>query len=352
MCFFLCISIILIITLSCKVFICFQDYFSGLALFLHRIDPEEAHLITLKMLKFISPFLSSAQYPCRPVFKMGLEFPSLLGSAAGFDKNAEVVDALFKIGFGFVEIGTVTPLPQIGNPKPRLFRLVEDGAVINRMGFNNDGAEIVSKRLKKRLNKGKKGIVGVNIGANKDSDNRIHDYAVCAKAFLDVASYFTINISSPNTMGLRNLQQSQYLVPLLEGVLNVTQGKKPILLKIAPDLLHEDLEDIAETVNHLPIAGVVTTNTTVSRPALYSEHSGQTGGLSGKPLYDLSTCVAEVMRRLLLHDKIIVGVGGIDSVITAKGKLEVGADLIQLYSALVFKGPDLIKQINQKLISS
>lgn len=316
--------------------------------FLYRKDPEDAHLMTLKILKLVAPFLPSAPSAFnKPVSKMGLEFPSLLGCAAGFDKNAEIVDALFKVGFGFIEIGTVTPLPQIGNPRPRLFRLLEDEAVINRMGFNNDGAEIVSKRLKKRMDKGKKGIVGVNIGANKDSDNRTGDYAVCAKAFLEVASYLTVNVSSPNTAGLRNLQTSEHLIPLLEGVLNATQGTKPILLKIAPDLLHEDLEDIAATINHLPITGVITTNTTVSRPILQSEYSKEAGGLSGKPLYDLSTCVTEVMRTLLLNDKIIIGVGGIESVITAQGKLDAGADLIQLYSALVFKGPALIKDINQ-----
>ena len=315
---------------------------------LMKKDPEEAHILTIKALRMAGIFLSLPRETA-PKRCLGLKFPSAVGIAAGFDKNAEAIDGLFGLGFGFVEIGTVTPKPQSGNPAPRLFRLPEDMGVINRMGFNNDGAETISARLKRRANSGKKGIVGVNIGANKDSDNREKDYAECAKYFLDTASYFTVNVSSPNTAGLRNLQTGRHLLPLLEGVLDVAhtpQKTIPVLLKIAPDLMHEDIEDISDVVNNLPIAGVIATNTTIARPqSLQSAAKDETGGLSGAPVFDPSNAVLETLRALLYPEKTLIGVGGITSARTAQHKLEIGADLIQLYSALVYKGPQLIKEI-------
>lgn len=320
--------------------------------FLMKKDPEEAHHLTLLGLKYGSFLLSKVKLG-QSFNLMGLDFPNRLGVAAGFDKNAIAIDGLFKIGFGFVEIGTVTPLPQIGNEKPRLFRLKEDMAVINRMGFNNDGAEIVSKRLKQRLAQGKFGIVGVNIGANKDSEDKIKDYAVCANYFLDTASYFTVNVSSPNTQGLRDLQKGQSLLPLLDGVLNVVAKSNrhiPVLLKIAPDLMQEDLEEIADIVAGLNIAGIITTNTTISRPSyLTSEYKEESGGLSGRPLFDMSTEICLAMRALLPNDKVVIGAGGVYSADTAMAKRQAGADLVQLYSCLVYKGPALIEEILQNL---
>lgn len=325
-----------------------SSVFNILSPYFQTQDPEEAHLLTLKMLKYYG-MVPTFTRNSNTIQLMGLDFPNRLGVAAGFDKNAEAIDGLFRLGFGFVEIGTVTPLPQKGNEKPRLFRLKEDQAVINRMGFNNDGAEMISKRLKKRRYNGQDGIVGVNIGANKDSDDRVRDYALCASAFTDVASYFTVNVSSPNTEGLRDLQAAEYLLPLLQGVLNVveTSGQAiPVLLKIAPDLMQEDIEEIADIVNNMPVAGIIATNTTLSRPdMLQSKDKGERGGLSGAPLLDISNNVTSVLRSLLLPEKIIIGAGGIKSADTARQKLDIGADLLQIYSCLVYQGPQLINEI-------
>lgn len=327
--------------------------FNLMSPYLMRKDPEAAHILTIRALHMAGLFLPKCKSNRAPSQCLGMNFPSRLGIAAGFDKNAEAVDGLFKLGFGFVEIGTVTPLPQQGNPQPRLFRLPEDTAVINRMGFNNDGAERVSARLKKRADAGKTGIVGVNIGANKDSEDRVKDYGICAKYFTDTASYFTVNVSSPNTAGLRNLQSGENLLPLLEGVLDVAQAAEkniPVLLKIAPDLMQEDIEEIADVVNNLPIAGVIATNTTIARPdTLISKAQSEAGGLSGAPVFDPSNAVLSSLKSVLYPEKIIVGVGGIDSARAAKQKLELGADLLQLYSALVYKGPQLITDILQML---
>lgn len=320
---------------------------------LHRLEPEAAHDLTLEMLAIISKILPQARTKnACAIIKSGLAFPNRLGLAAGFDKNATAAEALLKIGFGFVEIGTVTPKPQIGNPKPRLFRLKEDQAVINRMGFNNDGAEIIAKRMDKIRHKGNQGIIGVNIGANKDSDDRIADYAKSAAYFLDTASYFTVNVSSPNTHGLRNLQGTEFLDKLLNDVLSVAHKHKnmPVFLKIAPDRQDYDLEAIIQLINQLPVAGLIASNTTISRPeSLKSKHAHEAGGLSGKPLFDISTALIKDIKQSLNADKMLIGVGGIASSTDAQAKLQAGADAIQLYSALVYQGKKLVDDILQEI---
>ncbi|MDP8995433.1 MAG: quinone-dependent dihydroorotate dehydrogenase [Pseudomonadota bacterium] len=312
--------------------------------FLHALDAEQAHRLTIKGLQ-LAPALGTGPITNsnlkRRVF--GLDFPNPVGLAPGFDKNAEVPDAMLAQGFGFVEIGTVTPLPQAGNARPRLFRLSEDKAVINRMGFNNDGQAVVLQRLIERRTRG--GIIGVNVGANKDSNDRIGDYVKGIEVFEDVASYITINISSPNTPGLRNLQSKADLQKLLERVNAARKSRKPMLLKIAPDLAEADLRDVAQVCGGGAVDGVIICNTTLSRPALKSIHASETGGLSGKPLFELSTqCLAQFHQ--MSGGKIpLIGVGGISDAETALAKFKAGASLIQLYSALVYQGPGLVREI-------
>ncbi len=312
--------------------------------FLHALDAEQAHRLTIKGLQ-LAPAIGAGPISNnvlkRRVF--GLDFPNPVGLAPGFDKNAEVPDAMLRQGFGFVEIGTVTPLPQAGNARPRLFRLSEDKAVINRMGFNNDGQAVVLQRLIERRTRG--GIIGVNVGANKDSNDRIGDYVKGIEVFEDVASYITINISSPNTPGLRNLQSKADLQKLLERVNAARKSRKPMLLKIAPDLAEADLRDVAQVCGGGAVDGVIISNTTLSRPPLKSIHASETGGLSGKPLFELSTqCLAQFHQ--MSGGKIpLIGVGGISDAETALAKFKAGASLIQLYSALVYKGPSLVREI-------
>lgn len=314
---------------------------------LHCLDAEAAHGLTIRALK---TELGGGARPLSPsnlaMSCFGLNFENPLGLAAGFDKNAEVPDAMLALGFGFVEVGTVTPRPQSGNPRPRLFRLSEDQAVINRMGFNNEGHEAVLKRLRRR--KHRPGIVGVNIGANKDSGDRISDYAAGIAAFTDVASYFTINISSPNTPGLRNLQSAQELPLLLKRLNDARQAQPrrvPMLLKIAPDLEAGEMQDIAECCLNAAIDGVIVSNTTVSRPVLRSTNARETGGLSGAPLFDLSTRQLARFYLLTKGKMPLVGAGGISNAEQAWSKVCAGASLLQLYSALVFKGPELVREI-------
>ena len=321
--------------------------FKALRPVLHCMDAETAHGLTIKTLKaglggstkIISP-------PNLATSCFGLNFQNPLGLAAGFDKNAEVPDAMLAFGFGFVEVGTVTPRPQVGNPRPRLFRLREDRAVINRLGFNNEGHAAVLERLRRR--KHKPGILGVNIGANRDSTDRIADYVAGINAFSGVASYFTINISSPNTPGLRNLQSARELPALLA---RLSQGRQaqtrqvPMLLKIAPDLEADEMQAIAACCLDAKVDGVIISNTTLSRPELQSLHAKETGGLSGAPLFDLST---QQLARfyLLTQGKIpLIGVGGIANADQAWSKICAGASLLQLYSALVFQGPQLVQEI-------
>jgi dihydroorotate dehydrogenase len=288
----------------------------------------------------------------------GLNFPNPVGMAAGFDKNAEVPDALLRLGFGFVEIGTVTPKPQSGNPRPRLFRLERDEAVVNRMGFNNDGAEAVLRRLASRAQL--PGIVGVNVGANKDSSDRVGDYVTLIETFAPVASYFTVNVSSPNTPGLRNLQQGHILDDLLSKVLEARDrarekaGDTPVLLKIAPDLSLAELDEVVHVARSRRVDGMIVANTTLARPTTLREASRakEQGGLSGRPLFRLSTrMVAETYVRVEGAFP-LVGVGGIDTGGAALTKIRAGASLVQLYSPLIYKGLGLVEDIKRDLAAT
>jgi len=327
---------------------------------LFALEPETAHGLSLAVLK--TGLRLAGRAPDDPRLRVsgaGLDFPNPLGMAAGYDKNAEVPDALLSLGFGFAEAGTVTPLPQAGNPRPRLFRLAGDAAVINRLGFNNQGHDAVFRRLAARS--GRPGIVGVNIGANKDSADRVADYELGVRRFAGLASYLVVNISSPNTPGLRSLQARQALGRLLEGVLAARgaamQGTgrpgPPLFLKIAPDLSEAELEDIAAEVRDKAVDGVVVSNTTVFRPALQpARHVLEAGGLSGRPLFDRSTVVLARMRRLLGPRPAIIGVGGVESAEKALEKIRAGADLVQLYTALVYGGPGLPARILRGMIDA
>ncbi|MES0008224.1 quinone-dependent dihydroorotate dehydrogenase [Mesorhizobium sp. M0062] len=309
---------------------------------LFTFDPETAHGMSIAALRCGLPVGARTVRDDRLKLSLcGIAFPNPLGMAAGYDKNAEVPDALLGLGFGFAEVGTVTPLPQAGNPKPRIFRLTEDDAVINRLGFNNEGHEAAEKRLAARQGRG--GIVGVNIGANKDSADRVRDYELGVSRFAKYASYLTVNISSPNTPGLRTMQAREQLGELLSRVMSVraaASAQPPLFLKIAPDLVEAELEDIAAEVSEKQIDGVIVSNTTLARTGLRST-SGETGGLSGKPLFERSTIVLAKMRRLLGPERAIIGVGGVDSTDAALEKIRAGADLVQLYTGMVYAGPAL-----------
>ena len=290
----------------------------------------------------------------REVF--GLKFPNPVGLAAGFDKNALLVDEFSHLGFGFIEIGTVTPRPQPGNDKPRLFRLPQDQAIINRMGFNNQGAETAAHRLKYRQSNI---IIGGNIGKNKDTPNEqaLRDYEKCFDALYDVVDYFVVNVSSPNTPGLRELQDKEPLTELLAAVQRKNQAKpepKPLLLKIAPDLTDSQLDDIVEIARETKLAGIIATNTTISRENLETHLADiqeiGAGGLSGKPLKERATEVIKYLRGKLPETVRIIGVGGIMTAEDAIEKLNAGADLIQLYTGFVYEGPALIKAINEKIL--
>ncbi|WP_338830477.1 quinone-dependent dihydroorotate dehydrogenase [Bradyrhizobium sp. 27S5] len=325
---------------------------------LRWFDPEDAHRMAIQGLKLLPPIRQRADDPKLAVRAFGLNFPNPIGMAAGFDKSAEVPDALLRLGFGFVEIGSVTPKPQAGNPRPRLFRLERDEAVINRMGFNNDGAEAVLRRLAARAAGG--GIIGVNVGANKDSSDRVADYVKLIETFAPVASYFTVNVSSPNTPGLRNLQQSAALDDLLARVIDTRErvrknaGDSPVLLKIAPDLSLAELDDVVHIARSRRVDGMIVANTTLARPSTLREENRakEQGGLSGRPLFRLSTrMVAETYVRVEGAFPLI-GVGGIDSGGAALTKIRAGASLIQLYSSLVYKGIGLVEDIKLDLSST
>ncbi|CAN7158960.1 quinone-dependent dihydroorotate dehydrogenase [Mesorhizobium amorphae] len=321
---------------------------------LFTFDPEAAHGLSIAALRCGLPVAGRPPRDERlKVSVCGIDFPNPLGMAAGYDKNAEVPDALLGLGFGFAEVGTVTPLPQAGNPKPRIFRLMVDQAVINRLGFNNEGHEAAERRLAAR--KGRPGIVGVNIGANKDSADRIGDYERGVARFAQYASYLTVNISSPNTPGLRNMQAREQLGELLSRVIAAraaASAKPPVFLKIAPDLVEAELEDIAAEVTEKQLDGVIVSNTTISRPALRSASvTGEAGGLSGKPLFERSTIVLAKMRKLLGPDRAIIGVGGVDSTDAALEKIRAGADLVQLYTGMIYAGPALPGRILTGMVS-
>jgi dihydroorotate dehydrogenase len=325
---------------------------------LRWFDPEDAHRMAIQGLRLLPPIRPRPDDPKLAVRAFGLNFPNPIGMAAGFDKSAEAPDALLRLGFGFVEIGSVTPRPQAGNPRPRLFRLERDEAVINRLGFNNDGAGAVLRRLASRAHHG--GIVGVNVGANKDSADRTADYVKLIETFAPVASYFTVNVSSPNTPGLRNLQQSAVLDDLLARVIDTRErvrknaGDSPVLLKIAPDLSLAELDDVVHVARSRRVDGMIVANTTLARPSTLREQARarEQGGLSGRPLFRLSTrMVAETYVRVEGAFP-LVGVGGIDSGGAALTKIRAGASLIQLYSALVYKGLGLIDNIKNDLSST
>jgi dihydroorotate dehydrogenase len=313
---------------------------------LHALDAETAHGLTIRALQLLPRRHVPAEDPRLTLETLGLRFPNPLGLAAGFDKNAEVPDAMLSLGFGFTEVGTLSPRPQSGNPRPRLFRLPDDEAVINRMGFNNDGHEAALKRLASRSDRG--GIVGVNIGANKDSQDRIADYMAGIAAFSHLAFYFTVNISSPNTPGLRALQSRAELEQLLAR-LNEARAQQarrpPMLLKIAPDLREDELADIAAASGGGAVDGIIVSNTTLSRAGLHSIGAREQGGLSGKPLLELSTRQLARMYLLTGGTLPLVGVGGVHDAQSALLKIRAGASLVQLYSALVYRGPALVTSI-------
>lgn len=310
---------------------------------LRRLDPETAHGLSIAALATglaAGPRLSPD--PRLAVRAAGLEFPNPLGIAAGYDKNAQVPDALLGLGFGFAEVGTVTPLAQAGNPRPRIFRLENDDAVVNRLGFNNRGHDAALKRLEAR--RARAGIVGVNIGANKDSADRAGDYALGARRFAPLASYLTVNISSPNTPGLRNLQARGELAELLARVRAARDESghaAPIFLKIAPDLSEPELMDIAAEVVAQQIDGLIVSNTTLSRDGLTDRAAAEAGGMSGRPLFERSTAVLARMRKLVGPELAIIGAGGVGSAQDVVAKIEAGADLVQLYTAMIYAGPQL-----------
>jgi len=313
------------------------------------LDPERAHRLTIAALRAL---------PCAPPPKAGplrtslagLDFANPLGMAPGFDKDAEVIDAVLGLGFGFTEVGTLTPLPQTGNAKPRLFRLTEDRAVINRMGFNNDGIAAAVARLEGRRRPG--GVVGINIGANKDSADRVLDYLNAFEAVAPLADYVTINISSPNTPGLRALQDKGALDELLDAVLGLRTAPGygvPVFLKVAPDLEPADIDDIAEVAVRRGLDALIVSNTTISRPALQSRHAGEAGGLSGAPLRDLAQQRLRDFRKATGAKLPLIGVGGIATAEDAWARIRAGASLVQLYSAMVYAGPGLARQITRGL---
>jgi dihydroorotate dehydrogenase len=312
------------------------------------LDAERAHDLTIRALRLVPGGERAKADPLLKVQVAGLDFPNPVGLAAGFDKNAQVHAQMLGFGFGFVEVGTLTPLPQAGNPRPRLFRLVEDRAVINRMGFNNEGLEAAKARLKERLRG--KGIVGINIGANKDSADRVADYVKGLETMAPLADYLTVNISSPNTPGLRALQDKGALEALLASVREAGgEGGPPIFLKVAPDLERSDIDDIARAAIGGGVDALIVCNTTVSRPHLVSKHRGEAGGLSGAPLKGLALERLRDFRRATGGAMPLISCGGIENGVDAYLRIKAGASLVQLYSALVYQGPGVAGMIGSEL---
>ena len=327
-----------------------MSLYAALRPLLFTLDAERAHRLIIRALRLKPASVASASSPRLAVDLAGLRFPNPVGLAAGFDKDAQVPDAILSLGFGFAEVGTLTPFPQAGNPRPRLFRLVEDRAVINRMGFNNGGQAAALERLLRRNDR--PGIVGVNIGANKDAADRIADYANGVKVMARVARYLTVNISSPNTPGLRALQDRGALTELLAAVM-AARGPKgpPTFLKVAPDLEPADIDDIAEISADYRLDGLIVSNTTISRPPLRSRHAGESGGLSGAPLRDLAQQRLSDFRKATGGAMPLIAAGGIASAEDAYARIRAGASLVQLYSALVYEGPGLAKRICAGLVT-
>lgn len=313
----------------------------------HALDAETAHRLTLAALKPLPPLGMPESAGVLAIEVAGLRFPNPVGLAAGFDKDAVAPAQMLGFGFGFVEVGTLTPLPQAGNPRPRLFRLTEDRAVINRMGFNNGGQAEALERLTRLTRRA--GPVGVNIGANKDSADRIADYAKGAGAMAGVADYLTVNISSPNTPGLRALQSATALRELLDGVMTALPVPKPVFLKVAPDLERDEVEAIARTAIDGGVSALIVANTTVSRPALRARHADEAGGLSGAPLADLALAKLREFRAATGGALPLVAAGGIGDADAAYARIRAGASLLQLYSALVYEGPGLARRIARGL---
>lgn len=320
------------------------------------LPPEEAHEITLKALELGAFPAAERDDPLLAVDFAGLSLPNPVGIAAGFDKNARVPDAILDLGCGFAEIGTVTPLPQPGNPTPRVFRLRRDRAVINRLGFNNGGHQAALARLQRRP---RRGVVGVNIGANKDSTDRIADYVRGVETFYDVASYFTINISSPNTPGLRDLQDPAALSELLSRVIAartaqiaIGKPKRPIVVKLAPDIPETSLTEVIAPIVEHGIDAIAVSNTTLSRRGLSDSDARQAGGLSGRPLFHRSTVMLARVYQATGGRVPLIGIGGIDSGRTALAKIEAGATLVQLYTGLIYEGASLIQRIKSELTTN
>ncbi|AWN41943.1 quinone-dependent dihydroorotate dehydrogenase [Methylobacterium durans] len=321
---------------------------------LHGLDAESAHNLTLRALSLMPPRRPAPDDPRLTIDAIGRRFPNPVGLAAGFDKGAEVPDAMLGLGFGFVEVGGVVPRAQPGNPTPRVFRLARDGAVINRFGLNSEGLAVVARRLEAR--RSRPGLVGVNIGANKDSTDRLADYVACTRALAPLVAFITVNVSSPNTPGLRDLQGEAFLDELLARVVEARDAVHPdtaLLLKIAPDIDLASLDAICATALRRGVQGLVVSNTTVARPASLaeSELARETGGLSGRPLFGPATrLLAETYLRVERRVP-LVGVGGIDSAEAAWTKIRAGATLLQLYSALVYAGPGLVSEIKTGLVA-
>ncbi len=321
---------------------------------LHGLDAERAHNLSLRALAALPARRPAADDPRLAVEVLGRRFPNPVGLAAGFDKGATVPDALLGLGFGFVEVGGVVPRPQPGNPAPRVFRLARDGAVINRFGLNSEGLDVVSGRLAARA--GRPGLVGVNIGANKESDDRLADYAACTRRLAPHVAFVTVNVSSPNTPGLRDLQGEAFLDELLARVVEARDAAAPgtaVLLKIAPDIALDALDAICATALRRNVQALVVSNTTVARPASLTETAlaAETGGLSGRPLFGPATRLL-AQTYLRVGERLpLVGVGGIDSAEAAWTKIRAGASLIQLYSALVYQGPGLVGAIKRGLLA-
>lgn len=319
---------------------------------LFSLDPERAHELSLSMLKTAHKFgMMQQKIPAKPVNCMGIEFPNPVGLAAGLDKNGAYIDALAGMGFGFIEIGTVTPRAQSGNPKPRLFRLAQSKAIINRMGFNNDGVDQLIANVKAAKFKG---ILGINIGKNADTpvEDATSDYLICLEKVYNYASYVTVNISSPNTKNLRSLQSGHALTELLESLKSKQlelaeqyQHYVPLVLKVAPDLTATDIEFIASQLIQFKIDGLIVTNTTLSREGVEGQtHAEEAGGLSGAPVYEKSTACLQAFAEHLNGQVALIGVGGILAAEQAQAKQQAGAQLVQLYSGLIYTGPELIKE--------
>jgi len=328
--------------------------FSVLRPFLFNLDPETAHDLAVKSLKFNplpSKMFKVEDEEMLNIELLGKNFPNPIGLAAGFDKSAEVYNSLLKLGFGFVEVGTVTPLKQYGNPKPRIFRLEEDQALINRLGFNNDGMEIIKDRIKSNS---KKGILGVNIGPNKETKDQKNDFCLGLKNFFDIADYITVNISSPNTEGLRDFHNQNQLQDLLSALNKTKRENKtniPLLLKVSPDIKENHISEIASLAIKNDISAIILTNTTIgNRENLASENKKEEGGLSGEPIQELSTNIIKQFYKELNGKIFIIGVGGVNSGKSAYEKIIAGASLLQLYTGFVYKGPTTAKDIKKELI--